>query len=63
MEEDRDEGIAEKWIQSINQAMSEAHATTKLFSITSNKSFLFVKPVYFSHKAICMLTSRVVACE
>lgn len=33
MEEDRDEGIAEKWIQSINQAMSEAHATTKLFSI------------------------------
>lgn len=63
MEENGDERIMEKWVQSTDQAMPEAHTTSRLFSFVSNKSFLFIKPVYFPHKPICMFTTRVVACE
>lgn len=63
MKETSDEGIAEEWIQSTDQAMPEAQATSGLFSYMSNKYSLFVKPVYFPHAPICMFSSRVVACE
>lgn len=63
MEKNSDEGIAEGWIPSTDQAMPEAQATSGLFSYMSNKYSLFVKPVYFPYKSICMFSSRVVACE
>lgn len=63
MEEDRDEEIAQKWIQSTDEAMPEDHIATGLFSYIFSKSSRLLNQFelgYFPYKPICMLTSRVV---
>ena len=45
MEDGRYEETVEKWTQSTDQAMPEAHTTTGVCSYMSNESSLFVKPI------------------